>query len=339
MPIFTLPNHVRFFYEDSGVPAKEDYTTFFIIHGHTYHSGLFKLLLPVGLERNHRILLVNRRDYPQSSPYSAGELKVFAEGPDEARYAQLLNDGSDLALLLDRLIQSLSLPQSGVAIVSWSLGNVFGLPLLASITMLPVDTQARLGLFVKRTILWDAPCEPMGIPFPPGTYHPFLDDSTPVEDRGVVFAQWLTSYFPHGDLSKHDFSSLNQQDHDKTKKHSFEDLSREELFKIIDLAPGSRCDTHLCSPPYLGIEKKIMNKALYDPSVRAAWKNMKVWEMVGDQNPWNVIYCWWTWQEEVKAANTQDPAINFTVNPGANHFFMWDDPEGSMNKLEYCWNN
>ncbi|KAJ3966340.1 hypothetical protein EV361DRAFT_935632 [Lentinula raphanica] len=319
MPTFTLPSQIKFYYEDSGVPSKADYTTFFIIHGHTYHSGLFKPLLPIGLARNHRVLLVNRRDYPQSTPYTDKELKVFAEGPDPARYDQLINDGHDLALLLDGLIQSLSLPQN-VAIVSWSLGNIFGLPLLASITTLPADTQARLGSFVKRTILWDAPCEPMGIPFPEGTYHPFTDKDTPDEQRGVVFAQWLTSYFPHGDLSTRQLSSLNQRDHDSTKKRSFEGLPQEELFQIIDLLPGTRCDTHLCSPPYLGVEKQVVHKALYDPDVRAAWKNLKVWEMVGDQNPWNIIYCWWVWEAEVKAAKTAEPAINFTVNKGSNHF-------------------
>ncbi|KAF8828365.1 hypothetical protein HHX47_DHR4000805 [Lentinula edodes] len=340
MPIFTLPNHVKFFYEDSGVPNRENYITFFIIHGHTYHSGLFKPLLPIALIRGHRVLLVNRREYPGSSPYSPAELKVFAEGPDKERYRQLINDGHDLALLLNGLIQLLSLPETnGVAIVSWSLGNMFGLPLLASITTLPVDIQCRLGLFVKRSILWDVPCEPMGIPFPPGIYHPFVDESTPIENRGAVFAKWLTSYFPHGDLSKHDFSSLNQCDHDDTRKHTFEGLHEDDLVKIIDLSPGARCDTHLCQTPYLAVEKEVANKALYDPDIRAAWKTMKIWAMFGDKNPWNIIYCWWTWEAESKAADRKDPAIHFTVNEGANHFFMWDNPNGCMDKLEHCWND
>ncbi len=109
--------------------------------------------------RSQRILLVNRRGYPGSTPYNVDELRTFAEGPDNARYSQLIDDGTNCALLLDGLIQSLSLPQEGgVAVVGWSLGNKFTLAMIASIETLPEDVQVRLGMFVKRTIIWGMSC-------------------------------------------------------------------------------------------------------------------------------------------------------------------------------------
>ncbi|KAE9401803.1 hypothetical protein BT96DRAFT_937687 [Gymnopus androsaceus JB14] len=308
MPTFTLPNEITYFYQDSGAPSeKQDYTTFFIVHGHTYHSALFK---PLAFN------WISTREYPGSTPYSPEELEVFAVGPDEARLKQLMKDGTDLALLLDGLIVSLSLPQTGgIAIVGWSMGNIFTLPLLASITDLPVETRVRLGSHVKRTIIWDPPCQTMGIAGPQ-FYTPYYDQALPAEIRPIEFAKWLTFYFFHGDLSKRRLEDLNQRYHDVHRKYTFQGLPLEELFEMIEIAPGAkRCSMALCAKP---------------------GGNMKIWYMVGDRNPWNIIYCWWTMEDEVKAAQTSEPAINFTVNEGSNHFFMWDDPEGCMDKLELC---
>ncbi|KAF5372443.1 hypothetical protein D9757_009928 [Collybiopsis confluens] len=311
-------NRIRFYYQDSGAPSgNNNYLTFFIVHGHTYHSNLFLPVLLVGKSRGHRVILVNRREYSGSTPYTAEELAVFANGPDDARYKQLINDGAYLSLLLNGLIQSLSLPKR-VSIVGWSLGNIFTLPMVASITTLPEDVRARLALHVKRTIIWDAPSHPMGIR--KDAYIPLWDETLPPEERGKEFMKWLTNYFSHSKLSERNFDTLNKREHDPSRKRTFEDLPTEELFKIIHLPPGSKCDTPLCEPPFANVENKVVTEALFDPKVRQIWGDMKVWHMVGDNNPWNIIFCWWTLEAEVKKAKSQEPAIHFTINNGANHF-------------------
>ncbi|KIK52380.1 hypothetical protein GYMLUDRAFT_88741 [Collybiopsis luxurians FD-317 M1] len=325
MPSFTLPNQIQFFYLDIGVPVKDDYSTFFIVHGHTYHSGLFFPLLSVGKARSHRIIVVNRREYPGSTPYNADELKVFAEGPDEARYKQLIDGGANLSLLLDGLVQSLSLPQT-ISIVGWSLGSTFALAMVASITTLPNGSRARLSKHVRRTIIWDAPSQPMGIPGK--GYLPLPDVNLPPEVRGVEFGKWITGYFNHGDLSKRNFEELNERNHDASRIRTFEDLPPEELMAIVDLAPGPKCDTPLCEPPFCKVENEVVTRALFNPEVRTAWARMKIWHMICDRSIWNVITCWWILEQKVKAAKASELAINFTTVEGANHFFMWDDPEG-----------
>ncbi|KAJ7849292.1 hypothetical protein B0H13DRAFT_2361313 [Mycena leptocephala] len=72
MPSLTLESGVVFGYTDSGaVTGGGDYTTLVIIHGHTFHSGTFQRLNPLAQPNSLRIISVNRREYPGSSPYSA----------------------------------------------------------------------------------------------------------------------------------------------------------------------------------------------------------------------------------------------------------------------------
>lgn len=105
------------------------------------------------------MITINRRDYPGSTPYDKDELHVLAQGSDEQRLSLLLNEGLNLALLLDGLIVSLSLP-SRVVIVGWSLGNLLVLSMLAAVSdllsssSLHESVRERLALSVCKTILW-----------------------------------------------------------------------------------------------------------------------------------------------------------------------------------------
>lgn len=98
------------------------------------------------------MIVVNRREYTGSTPYTKAELDVFAQGSDEQRLNLLLSEGTNLALCLEGLIHSLSLQE--VVIVGWSLGNLFTLSLLASISSLPQGVRERLALSVHRIIMW-----------------------------------------------------------------------------------------------------------------------------------------------------------------------------------------
>lgn len=58
-------------------------------------------------------------------------------------------------VLLDGLIGTLQLPEKGgVALVGWSMGNIFTLSMLASVHTLPAPVRRRLSLYVKRAIMW-----------------------------------------------------------------------------------------------------------------------------------------------------------------------------------------
>lgn len=101
------------------------------------------------------MIAINRRDYPGSTSYTEAELDVFADGSDEQRVSLLLSEGTNLVLLLDGLIDSLSLPPK-VVIVGWSLGNTYMMSMLTSISesLVPQSARERLALSVHKIIIW-----------------------------------------------------------------------------------------------------------------------------------------------------------------------------------------
>lgn len=173
MPTHSPADDIQFYYADSGLPSISDYTTYFIVHGHSYHAGpqsftsgpksyrllvgIFQRLLPVAHQHSHRMIAINRREYPNSTSYTSAELSIFAQGSNEERSRLLLGEGTHLALLLDGLVQSLSLPPN-IVIIGWSLGTIFTLSMLASITSLSPSVQARLRGSVKKMIMWGQCC-------------------------------------------------------------------------------------------------------------------------------------------------------------------------------------
>jgi hypothetical protein len=60
-----------------------------------------------------------------------------------------------MALFVDGLIQSLTLPQKGgVTVAGWSLGNVFTIAMRASIDDLPDNTKQRLKAYTRGFIIF-----------------------------------------------------------------------------------------------------------------------------------------------------------------------------------------
>lgn len=116
--------------------------------------GTFQRLNPFAEPNSLRIISVNRREYPGSSAYSAQELNAFIDGSETERDSLLEQQGRDLALFLDGLINELSLPNSGgIALIGWSMGTIFLLSLVASIETLPIVTQDKLAGFVHTVVL------------------------------------------------------------------------------------------------------------------------------------------------------------------------------------------
>ncbi|KAJ7174381.1 Alpha/Beta hydrolase protein [Mycena filopes] len=340
MPKVAIPNtSIEFFFTDSGPPEPEDYTTYIIVHGHTYHGGVFQRLHPLAADRSVRIICLNRREYPGSTPHTAEELKVYASGSEEERTTLLRAEGVNLALCVDEIIQQFKL--SSVVLVAWSLGNTFVVAVMASIKSLPAQSQVRLRTSVKTIILWDPPAEALGIPKPPSSYVPLYDLDLAPEARGPAFGIWVQSYFTHPDLPSRDPNLLHQRIHDspslstKTRRMTFADLSPAELREITDFTVGDKCDTVLTRAEFRPIVAALVREAMFDPAVRAAWGDVGVAYIVGEANPWNVHFAAWNMEERVDAGGGKTP-INFCFVEGANHFGMWDDPSKALDALISC---
>ncbi|KAJ6506415.1 Alpha/Beta hydrolase protein [Mycena vitilis] len=338
MPSLTLDNGVQFAYTDSGA-VEGDYTTCVVIHGHTFHNGTFQRLSALAQSNYLRIIAVNRREYPGSSPYSPEDLAIFARGDETQRASLLEQQGRDLALFMDGLIGKLSLPETGgIALIGWSMGTLFLLSLLSSIDTLPTDSQARLSSFVRTVILLQTPLHSLGLPEPAGRVIPYTDPEIPPEARGPTYAKWIASYFIHGELSTHTLANLTYTDTDLRKRPPTETLQPEMLSSMADFGPADKYENIVALPPFAGLVRKQMSKALFDPAVRRAWGRAKFWNMYGSAEPWHIIYAGWVIEEQSRAAAASTPEliIHSKVVDGANHFLVWEDPERAINALKDC---
>ncbi|KAF7291780.1 AB hydrolase-1 domain-containing protein [Mycena chlorophos] len=342
---FTLENGVAFTYTDSG-PVEQNgaYPTLFVIHGHTFHAGTFRRLHPLASHSGLRVICLNRREYDGSSLYPEDELAVFTTGTEEERAALLGVQGRDLALCIDGIIRSLALPKAGgVALMAWSLGNVFLLSVLASLNTLPAPTKERLVQWVHTAIIFQAPSFVFGVPPAKNLLVPQTDPTIPPAEKKVAFAKWVSSFFEHpGDLSTHDLSALTypaplNPPPDKTP--TIQRMTPEEVQSVINTAPGPRYDDFISFPPYAGILAAQAERALWDVGTRKAWVRMNergggLWTIYATADCWNTIHAGWVLEDEAMA----HPGLpmRFQVLEGANHFLMWEDPQRALDVFKRC---
>ncbi|KAF8156260.1 hypothetical protein K438DRAFT_2075673 [Mycena galopus ATCC 62051] len=190
MPSLVLKNGVVFGYTDSGaVVGGENYTTVVIIHGHTFHNGTFQRLTPLAQPNSLRIISVNRREYPGSSPYTAQELTVFAEGNDTEQASLVEQQGRDLAIAVDSR-------NGHIALIGWSMGTIFLLALIACIETLPTATRERLSSRVHSVIMLQAPSSALGLPTPSGWLIPHTDPSIAPEARALLLRNGSQLFHP-----------------------------------------------------------------------------------------------------------------------------------------------
>ncbi|KAJ7717369.1 hypothetical protein DFH07DRAFT_785191 [Mycena maculata] len=126
--------------------------------------------------------------------------------------------------------------------------------------------------------------------------------------------------------------SIELPNPDPAKKTTFEDVSSEEMRTItVDFSVGNRYDTVLMQPPFASIVSALVSRALFDPTVQAAWKGTKVYFLYGKRNPWSVVFSTWKIEERVEAAKDSAP-ITFRTIEGANHFVRPACPDARWNE-------
>jgi hypothetical protein len=160
---------------------------------------------------------------------------------------------------------------------------------------------------------------------------PHTDPDIAPEARGPAFAKWISSYFIHGDLSTRDLDQLTYNSTDPFKLSTVESLKPEELFAIADFAPADKYDSIVGLPPFAGLVFKQTNKALFDSTVRAAWSGTKFWNLYGTAEPRDIIHAAWFLEDQSRAANCPELAINTKAIEGINHFVRPDYSSLSAN--------
>jgi len=101
-----------------------------------------------------RLVLVNRRDYPGSTPFSDTELAALGSGNLRTRAKALAQQGLDIGLFLAWLVREEEIPpvsidpdgnrRGGIALVAWSLAHTPSVGFLAHADALPADARRAL---------------------------------------------------------------------------------------------------------------------------------------------------------------------------------------------------
>ncbi|KAI0355228.1 hypothetical protein OH77DRAFT_1437142 [Trametes cingulata] len=338
---------------DSGAPeGSTDYTTLVILHGLGWHAGNFKKLLPFAKQLNVRIVLVNRRDYPGSRPYTPEERAALARlasadpSPEAAAdtAAFVKQHARDIYDFLADFVQHERVPApqgnatGGIVIVGWSLGCISMNALLANVGSFPVG-NIQLSKYVRRVVLYEPWHGLHGYPYPKDYYHPLHDTSLSDAERLATFDAWVSGYFDHGDVWTQGAAALEFRTPSANPPSTSSRMTAAELAESTYAAPAQADGSDMQLIRAFNTQAlwaPLKDQALYlrEPAPGADdWRNVEVRYVWGDRTTWEMLWCEYLFTkelEEARAAGKPFRNVEIVHLKGANHFAHWDMPEQAL---------
>ena len=299
----------------------------------------FQKVLKLAPTSGLRIVAINRRDYPHSSPFSPAELDAMATGSDTDKAIFLSCRGLEIMTFIDKFIQQYDLPAisgdgktGGVALAGWSLGNIVTCAAASSAERLSPNVKFRLAKYLRALVLqgtWykdgcssspillsDPPTVALGLHTRPAWF-PLRDPQIPARERVDYTCQWLTSYFKHGALETRSPDSLSSYLGSTHRAPSIFNM-HDHLSEILYPPPVTEgSDSYLMG----NFESQLLanyRKACFDHATRVLLPKMKIWELSFDASVPDCIFALWDIQDD-NTAHGGD-LVNFEVVHGANHF-------------------
>ncbi|KAM5540105.1 hypothetical protein V8D89_006245 [Ganoderma adspersum] len=339
---------------DSGPPeGSTDYTTIVILHGYAWSSAIFAKLVPLASRHNSRVVLVNRRDYPASAPYTLEERAMLVNAAVEVKSDPLAARGKLHAFMVDRarevydllvaFVAQHKIPparpeenKGGIVIGGWSFGTGWMTSLLANVASFPVH-EVELVRYVRRVIFYDPPDLVLGISGIPGRLFPLIDPSVPVQDVTSQFGVWVSGHYDHGEPP-----DKYQYDYLPVPPPTVAILTQEERDGTLHPVPGDPRGgsdySLMLGGGQSGVFAAIRKNALRLPpagtqSMGDPWRDVEVRHLWCDRSPflmpWAEVNMRRILDEEVRAGIALRNVTFFRVR-GANHFVHWEEPERAM---------
>ncbi|KIJ29430.1 hypothetical protein M422DRAFT_208887 [Sphaerobolus stellatus SS14] len=366
MPLLRLDGlEVEFYYQDSGVPILDDkpYTTLVILHGYSFNSHMFHRLMPIAKASHIRLILVNRRGYPGSTPFKPEETAGFdaplnkdensAQSPPSSlvriqHYTSFLQQrGVEMARFLVKFIDIEKIPVKaegraigGISLMGWSLGNVISLSMLAYANTYDPVLIKKLEPYLKKIIIYDPPHHALGFPTPAGAYTPMFDEAIPRDQRQRKFSEWVSAYYLHPESiqdPKIPFNNIINILEQKTPIPS-------KPTPLMSLSPADRAKGVTKVTPETADPFLVLDQA------RSVHKEMRIRALFGNYNEGNaplilpnvgISYVWCTesiWSAVYAMKGVQEETVNppeyhylartvkFFPIEGGNHWPHWDNP-------------
>ena len=158
--------------------------------------------------------------------------------------------------------------------------------------------------------------ESMGAPLAPNAWMPLIEDTIPAEDKIPAFANWITSYFEHGNLSTRDLNVLSTVVPSNKRVPVIYEFNDEETTEIITEI-GTTMDLALLAESFVPLFQQQYRKAVFNATTRAFWKDMEVVAVTGNSTSNLSIAAFWTFQMDTEAQG--GTLVQFKLLPGPNH--------------------
>ncbi|KAI0655017.1 hypothetical protein C8Q70DRAFT_924665 [Cubamyces menziesii] len=332
---------------DSGVPhATPQYTTLVVIHGYAWHSGIFSKLLLLAEKYRIRVLLLNRRDYPGSQPYSEEDLALLRPVKNDGGDAQTLDNlwafTRDRAVELytwlatsvtDGTIRSFdrTTRTGGIVLAGWSLGTVWMMSLLAHGDLACSVSDVDLRKVIRRVVLYDPPYQVLG-------YHakssdPLFDTTLTSETMLDEFAKWVSGYYNHGMMPE----DIEYDTPSREPPPTLYRLTPEERDAALYGKPGGHGGSDymlMGNGLRFGLFERLHHAVFYP--AHDTWRETELRYVWCDQSPSDILWGILRLREEIdetaKARKRMRPVTIVRLRQ-ANHFIHWDDPERAIHAL------
>ncbi|KZT64049.1 hypothetical protein DAEQUDRAFT_747625 [Daedalea quercina L-15889] len=346
------------YYEDTGAPiGSANYVTVFLVHGTMFSSAIYRLMTPYAARNNLRLVLVNCRDYPGSTLYSATELEALSSTDPEKQSIALQARGLELAEFIREFIHTQQIPRltrsqdasilGGFAVLGWSSGNCQTIPLLAHAELVPETTRKLFDVYFRSFIIYDISLTATGETPIPGLWVPLRDNALSPKEKFSLFSEWVAYYFtPTGFDSSVDIDTAGATKMLLTRVPLHEDASsptkRTQWMPTVHrMEPRMLCE--VCHVEVMARSQKyyqIINPAVYRENLcRAVLEGKQGEGMIWPSLKVDVVWCDMSNSDTVSAAmklkalvrkqraKGEGRDVSFHKLEGANHFMHWDDPE------------
>ncbi|KAF4981672.1 hypothetical protein FZEAL_2559 [Fusarium zealandicum] len=330
----------KFGYTDTGsVADSSDYTTVFLIHGFGFHGANFHKMLPFVSSSNARLVLINRRDFPGSEPYSTsevGQLKEMLGAPSLVQFDNFMRErAKEIYEFVCAFVKQESIPvanghRGGVVLTSWSFGAVWLMAFMSNVGSFPVE-DVDLTKYMRRAILYDPPYICFGYPPPEDPYSAFSDESIEPQDRPEAFFKWVSGYYTH------DFATgtLERRSPSTDVSSTVARMTPEEMQACVhaDAAGAEGTDSkHFALGLATDLHSHLRRRVFFHDNGKDQqdhWDKLPIQYLWCDRSVWETPWGAGKLREELDSseqAGKKHRDVQIVRFEGANHFPHWDEP-------------
>jgi len=348
MPTIVLDDRgTEISYLDSGPIENKIYTTFIVIHGGNWYNGIFSRIVALAPQRGLRLICLNRRDFPGSTPYGVEEIAPIQNGADPESFKQFrAARGHEIGRFICGVIEQEHLPSvhhkpdgivGGVALMGWSLGNSFGIATLAHMGTMRPELSALLQEYIHTYVAFDAPHFIVGREVPPG-----VEDSLarklfggPAPADPYEVGKFLSSYFSH-EIDEIRGTYRFALEPDPEKASTVSTMSPEEVRSCLAVDPPVSEHWWRLRGALEGGFGEDTQAVLFPSGETCQWRPRIRW-VYCDQAMWHSVWAAFRVQSELDRQGADGKRTVEVIRlRGANHFVHWDDPHKMMKVLDLC---